>query len=40
MSADNPVTMLGTVVFEFSHGGRLLDLEFGVLKAETPALQM
>ena len=32
MSADNPVMMMGTVVFEFSHGGRSFDLEFGVLK--------
>ena len=24
--------MVGTVVFEFSHEGRSLDLEFGVLK--------
>ena len=32
VSADNPVMIVGTVVFEFSHGGRSLDLEFGVLK--------
>ena len=32
VSADNPVMMVGTVVFEFSHEGRSLDLEFGVLK--------
>ena len=32
VSADNPVMMVGTVVFGFSHGGRSLDLEFGVLK--------
>ena len=32
VSADNPVMMVGTVVFEFSYGGRSLDLEFGVLK--------
>ena len=32
VSADNPVIMVGTVVFEFSHGGRSFDLEFGVLK--------
>ena len=32
VSADNPVMMMGTVVFEFSHGGRSFDLEFGVLK--------
>ena len=32
VSADNPVMMVGTVVFEFSHGGRSLDLELGVLK--------
>ena len=30
--AGNPVMMMGTVVFEFSHGGRSFDLEFGVLK--------
>ena len=32
VSADNPVMMMGTVVFEFSHEGRSFDLEFGVLK--------
>ena len=32
VSADDPVLMVGTVVFEFSHEGRLFDLEFGVLK--------
>ena len=32
VSADNLVMMVGTVVFEFSHEGRSLDLEFGVLK--------
>ena len=32
VSADNPVMMVGTVVFEVSHEGRPLDLEFGVLK--------
>ena len=32
VSADNPVMMMGTVVFEFSHGGPSFDLELGVLK--------
>ena len=32
VSADNPVMMMGTVVFEFSHEGRSFDLEFGVRK--------
>ena len=41
VSADNPVIMVGTVVFEFSHGGGVrLTWSSGCSRVETPALLM